>query len=216
MYGLARSSKKATELSRDEIIPIMGEAEKIDQWVAAAEKIHVDVIVDCSGVMQGAKDILQGCVTISKKRIEAFGTSGYKVAKLGYIYISGMLVHGDSQEYGNDLNPVGEHAPVKPGQLIAWRTSFESEALRQSKILNVVVLRPGLLFGGSMSFIASWWGPILAEVAKGEMNVELAGKEDAVIALVHRDDIGQAVTKTVERVCIRSAQSGFAWRLTLL
>lgn len=203
VYGLVRSTSKASELVKEEIIPILGKAENTDLWTGALEKLHIDVIVDCSGVMQGAMDILKACAAVSKKRIDTLGERGEKVTKLGFVYVSGLWVHGDSKEYGNDLLPMGANAPIKPAELVAWRVDVENELLRQSKVLNGVILRAGLLFGGSGSFIGGvWWSAIYGAIGKNEKSVELAGKEDTVLGLVHKDDFGQAVVKTVKKVCL--------------
>jgi nucleoside-diphosphate-sugar epimerase len=201
VYGLARSPAKANQLVREEIIPVLGDAANPEGWASAIEKIHVDVVIDCSGVYQGAMDILKTCAKISETRIQKFGEGGAKAAKLGFVYLSGMWVQGDSKEYGNELLPVGANAPVKPAEIVAWRVDIENEVLRQSKVLNGVVLRAGLLFGGAGSFIGQiWWSPIQQAIANGDKTVELAARPDSVLGLVHKDDVGQAFVKTVEKV----------------
>jgi nucleoside-diphosphate-sugar epimerase len=126
---------------------------------------------------------------------------GVKAAKLGFIYLSGMWIQGDSKEYGNELLPVGPNAPIKPAEAVAWKVEIENEILRQSEVLNAVILRAGLLFGGSGSFIGGlWWSEIQKAITNNDKTVELAGKPDSVLGLVHKDDIGQGFAKTVEKV----------------
>lgn len=145
--------------------------------------------------------ILKTCAAISQKRIEKFGEGGTKVAKLGFVYLSGLWVQGDSKAYGNDLLPVGNNAAVKPAEIVAWRVEVENEVLRQSEVLNGIVLRAGLLFGGSGSFIGDlWWGPIHRAIENGDKKVELAAKSDTILGLVHKDDVGQAFVKAIEKV----------------
>jgi nucleoside-diphosphate-sugar epimerase len=112
-----------------------------------------------------------------------------------------MWVQGDSKAYGNELLPVGENAAVKPPEMVGWRVELEHEVLRQSEVLNAVILRPGLLFGGTGSYIGMlWWSPIQQAIANHGEAVELGAKEDTILALVHKDDMGKAVVKTVEKV----------------
>lgn len=192
--------QKANALVKDEIIPVLGDASKAEAWGSAIEKENINVIVDCSAVYQGATDILNACASISKKRLATYG-HGSKGPKLGYIYLSGSWVLGDTQAYTEELSPVGAKAPVKPAELVAWRVDIENLLMEHSAVLNGISIRPGTMYGGNGSSIGQvWWAPIREAVSKGQDHAELPGRPEAILSLVHKDDVGGIVVKAVEKV----------------
>lgn len=167
VYGLARTSSKATQLARLEIIPVLGSAQDSDPYIKLIKTAHIDIVVDCAGANQESAKILSDVERAGKERLTQGG------AKLGFVYTSGTWVHGSSQERCSDLDPVGtEDAKAKPPRLVAWRPQMERLVLNARDVLDTVVVRPALVYGREHAVWSSFFGPVL-EAAK-------SGKERAV------------------------------------
>lgn len=167
VYGLARTSSKATQLARLEIIPVLGSAQDSDAYIKLIKTAHIDIVVDCAGANQESAKILSDVEGAGRERLTQGG------AKLGFVYTSGTWVHGSSQERCSDLDPVGtEDAKAKPPRLVAWRPQMERSVLNARDVLDTVVVRPALVYGREHAVWSSFFGPVL-EAAK-------SGKERAV------------------------------------
>ena len=197
VYGLASSPAKAALLARQEIIPVLGTASDSTAYLSPIESAHIDIVIDCSAANAGSAQILEDCVRVGKKRLEHGGP------KLGFIYTSGMWVHGSStEERVNDLDPVDvPSAKRQPAQLVAWRPELERKLLAARDVLNVIVLRPALLYGRECPIWSEiYFVPVLSAVKEGKSDVELAAKEDAMPVLVHVDDVVSGFVAAAERL----------------
>jgi len=118
------------------------------------------------------------------------------------VYLSGSWVHGDSADLTTDLSPCGKNEKVKPHELVAWREGLEEQVLQSRDILEVVILRAGLLYGGSGSHFQMWFGPLIKAIKTSKSNsaLELPGKPQAYLPLIHRDDLAEGVLKGVEKL----------------
>ena len=82
-----------------------------------------------------------------KERLEKYGPGG-RGSKLGFVYMSGTWAHGSSHYSVNDLEPVGMGGvKVDLLQLLAWRVQMERDMLAVTDVLDVVVVRPALMYG---------------------------------------------------------------------
>jgi len=202
VYGLARTAEKATELSKQEIIPVIGDAVKPETWLSVIE--NVDIVIDSSSSGGGMSETVFNALK-SHPRV-----TGRRVSqpKLGFIYISGLWVHGhgEDDELVSDLIPVGTHEKRKPAPLVAWRPEFEESLLEARGQIDVIISRPGILFGGSGSLFNIWWGPLAAAVKAQKTNepVSIVGRPTTQLALIHKDDLAEALLKTVEKFDILS------------
>lgn len=126
--------------------------------------------------------------------------------KLGFVYVSGIWVHGESAEWTNDRVVAGTDQAVKPATIVSWRPAFENSLLEKETrdVLDVAILRAGIVFGGSGSLFAAWWAPFVEalKTGKDKEEITITGKSDTALSLIHRDDFAEAVLKTVEKVCL--------------
>ena len=114
VYGLARSEAKATQLAAKEIIPVIGSVTDSKAYISLIKTAQIHIVVDCAGANDGSAQILKDLIEAGKQRLKAGG------AKLGFVYCSGMWVHGSSFEQISDLDPVGTvHAKAQPPGLVA-------------------------------------------------------------------------------------------------
>ncbi|EPS39806.1 hypothetical protein H072_6416 [Dactylellina haptotyla CBS 200.50] len=196
VYAVARTEEKTIELSKQELIPILGDASQPESWVPILDR--VDVVIDASPSYGGISEtILKGIkesprVTSAKKHDP----------KLGYIYVSGIWVHGDSAELTTDRVPAGLHTERTPAKLVSWRPAFEDSVLGSRDLIDVTILRAGVLFGGSGSLFGVWWKPFVEALKANAANqpVTIVGKADTILAFVHKDDFAEAVLNTVEKL----------------
>lgn len=111
--------------------------------------------------------------------------------KLTYIYTSGTWVHGENRnEVVTDTTPIRS-----PPELVAWRPERE-QVVVNNKILNGIVVRPGLLYGRSGSLLA----PFFQSASEGK--VWYPGTPGGRFALIHADDLADLFVRVIEKAAI--------------
>ncbi|KAK6523736.1 hypothetical protein TWF281_001708 [Arthrobotrys megalospora] len=195
VYAVARTEEKTIELSKQEIIPILGDAQQPETWVPALDL--VDIVIDSSPSYGG---ISEGILKAIKESPRVTSARKHD-PKIGYIYVSGVWVHGDSPELVTDRVPTGNHTDRKPSAIVGWRPTFEDSVLQSRDIIDVTILRAGVLFGGTGSLFALWWGPLVEALKKNKAHepITVTGRANASIALIHKDDYAEAVLNTIEK-----------------
>jgi nucleoside-diphosphate-sugar epimerase len=213
VFGLARSPEKAKSLAQEEVIPILGSVspDSSSSLISAINTHRIDIIVDVSGP-QPSLDLLNLVKSIGKERLEKAKSEGVLGVKLGYIYCSGTWVHGSSSEPVNDLMPVGTaSAPTPPAELVAWRTEIEKEVLNARDVLDVIVIRPALVYGRSCAIWTNLFEPLL-QAATGESDgsdavVKVEADEESRPGLVHVDDVASGFHAAVDKLPLISGTS---------
>lgn len=105
------------------------------------------------------------------------------------IYTSGVWVLGNTGE-----TPATEDGEVNPLEMVAWRVDHEQTVLeRNSKDIRTVVIRPGCVYGGRESLLASWFEAVDA----GE-EVQIIGDGENQWAMVHLDDLADLYLRAAE------------------
>lgn len=196
VYGLARTSSKAIQLARLEIIPILGSVQDSDAYIKLIKTAHIDVVVDCAGANQESSKILSDVREAGKERLKEGG------AKLGFVYTSGTWVHGSSSERFSDLDPVGtENAKAQPPRLLAWRPQMERDVLDARDVLDTVVVRPALVYGREHTIWSSFFGPVLAAARSGKNEgVRIALEPNRRPGLVHVVDVAEGLRCAIEKL----------------
>ncbi|KAG0028360.1 hypothetical protein BGZ81_004811 [Podila clonocystis] len=198
VYGATRSAANATLLSENEAIPVPG---TIDDWVKTIKTEHIDTVVDLAGDYDGIKNIVEPILRAAKERESHFGN------RLNYIYISGIWLHGSGHKYIDELTPTGlKVSPNQPPALIAWRPNLERELLKYQDHLNIVILRPSLVYGGTGNNWDLYFSQIYSQIqASADAPLKLAAKPEGAFGLIHLDDVGSAVVAAVGKVELLAA-----------
>ena len=169
--ALVRNTEKAAQVHARGGYPVMGEVTSPASYarVAAAADGMIHAAIDSSArapqVDRAAIDTLLAPVP-GRQRF--------------FIYTSGVWVLGPCPA------PADESAPVNPIAQSAWRAPHEQTVLEAGgEGLRTVVVRPGLLYGGSRGIV----GDLLRDAANGLVRV--IGSGDNHWPLVYERDLGE-------------------------
>jgi nucleoside-diphosphate-sugar epimerase len=213
VYGMARSASKAKSLATNEIIPVLDTAEDFSSTASLIRSANIDLVIDLSGGEATAKSILPALLKIGAERSAEFKTSGHNTStapKLGFIYCSGIWVHGSSLAPVNDLMPVGtSSSPTPPAELTKWRADLERSILSHTDVLDVLVVRPALLYGGASAIWSIFLGPILAGIKEGKTAVEIAADPASVPGLIHLTDTVSGFVAAVEKLPLITSSGAY-------
>ncbi|KAG0354222.1 hypothetical protein BC939DRAFT_391364 [Gamsiella multidivaricata] len=198
VYGTARSAAKENLLQINEIIPIVGSIEaELHQavpWLEAVRTENIEVVIDLSGIQTSVKTVLEPLIRLSKER------QSRHLPKIGFIYCSGVWVHGSSTSPTSDLAPAGLKASAhQPPQLVVWRPEVEHQVLASYNHLNAAVIRPAMVYGGTSDI----WGLYFAQIYQSIQNntpISLQADPTAALSLIHVDDTASAFVAAVEKL----------------
>jgi nucleoside-diphosphate-sugar epimerase len=162
VYGIVRNEQQANEIRKKEIIPIVLNYKSASDFKPPHWTLDwstIEVVIDATAGMDDTTflEILRG---YSKKT---------------YIYCSGVLVYGHSEEV------VDENTPSRPTALLKRRCDLEKQVLSDDKV-NGIVMRPGWVFGGDGGkYISSFWN----------LENPIKGPEHIRWSWVHVEDVAQ-------------------------
>ncbi|KAL1694657.1 hypothetical protein GGG16DRAFT_109990 [Schizophyllum commune] len=163
VYGQTRSTEKAIQLTKEEITPIVC-APDSSNWHHLIPKL--DVVIDAVGGMD----------------VRALDEA------LAFVYTSGGWVHGDSRtEVVSDTTPL-----ASPHPFVAWRPALE-QRVREEKVLNGIVVRPGLLYGKKGSLTEGLFKSANAGKAVWP------GRPGGKLSVIHCDDLADLYVRVAER-----------------
>ncbi|TAQ87798.1 hypothetical protein B7494_g3866 [Chlorociboria aeruginascens] len=200
VYGLVRTPTKATSLLSQEVTPIIGSLTSPSLLTAISEH-NINVIVNAAEAQEENFHILREIKKLSAARLETAARDGTKGVKLGYIYISGTWVHGSSLEAVDDLTPVAvPSAPTPPVKLTAWRPELEREVLTSTDVLDVLVIRPALVYGRSSWIWNSLFTPIYSASRTQDIEVGIPIEPASRPGLIHVDDVASGVHAAIEKL----------------
>jgi len=180
VHGLTRNSERVADLTSRGIRPVVGTLSKPDTFLATLK--------NCDAVVHTAFDS-SDVVKHDQLALEAFrlGILDGRVRSL--LYTSSIWVHGDT---GGRV--IDESAPLDPIDLVRWRAAHEDVAADLSEFeTRVVVLRPGIVYGGSRGCV----GQMFTEGHEQRI-VHYPGNGNAFWAMIHRDDLAEGYLRAYE------------------
>lgn len=208
VYGLARSEAKAQSFAKHEILPVIGSVEG-GEYLETIKKANIDIVIDAAGANQGSHDVLKGLKAISEERRRKRGPHS---PRLGFIYLGGTWVHGSSTSPINDLSPVkiekDDGCLTQPPQLVAWRPELERTILDARDVLDSVILRPALLYGGPSTLWSLWFSPIVEASSQAANKVNVLADASGQPGLIHVDDVVSSIHLVVAKFGLVNTASG--------
>jgi nucleoside-diphosphate-sugar epimerase len=201
VYGIARSESKAHDLAKQEITPILcPDLVKDPSPCLSAIKSHNIAVVVCCGADSEAKIVLDVVTSAGKERLEAYKNAGIIGPKLGFIYTSGTWVHGSSSMPATDLDVVGSSlSRTQPPSLVSWRPAQEQAVLAAKDILDVMVVRPALVYGRSHAIWKSFFDPVIQAAKSRQQSVEIPLAKGRP-ALIHVDDVASGLHGAIDKL----------------
>ncbi|KAJ9604993.1 hypothetical protein H2200_010382 [Cladophialophora chaetospira] len=211
VYGICRSSSKAKILAAIEVSPVISEdpANAPEPFLAAIRRSNIDVVVDCAAAYGDSAKLLAHVTKAGKERLDAFKAEDItSPPRLGYVYVSGGWVHGDSDRLVSDLDPVGTaSAATKPLDIVAWRPELERAVLASRDVLDVLIFRPAQMYGRSSSAWGALWGPLANGIKDGKSSITVPAPPNSQSPVIHVDDIADAISLGVGKISLLGGTS---------
>lgn len=180
VFGLTRSRERARALSTLGVKPVFGDLAKPEDWTG--------VLQNCDWAVHAAFDAEHGAPEQDENALDAFRTAALDGRLRKLIYTSDIWVHGPSAEV------LDETAPLKPLELVQWRTAHEEIALDlSSHEVVTLVMRPGVVYGEHRGIFGDWFTE-----AHQEKTVTYPGDGSQHWPTVHRDDVAEAYALALE------------------
>ncbi|KAI9720374.1 MAG: hypothetical protein M1812_002880 [Candelaria pacifica] len=203
VYGLARTAEKAKLLAKAEVIPVLGSTTDTAAYLSLIESEHIDIVIDVAGVsLPESTQMLSDLRSIGSSRLASYTTHGVRGSKLGFIYCSGMWVHGSSDSHVDDLLPIGiATAPSQPPRFVAWRPAHEQAVLASSDVLDTMVVRPSLIYGRESAVWGVYFTAIHEAAKAGRTNtLQMPFVPTARPGLTHIDDVVSVFHAAIEKL----------------
>ncbi len=211
--ALVRNNEKAERVAKRGAHPVVGNVGDPASYRASADAqdgyIHA-AFDGASGKGPAIERIALETMIAAAKRPRTAGS--HAPQKRFVIYTSGVWVLGQTPDGAT------EEAPINPIALVAWRREIEALVLHaQTPTLRTIVVRPGVVYGGSSGMIAdlfkaasnglvrvvgdgnNHW-PLIYDRDLGDLYAKLAGREEAS-GVYHANDEGdERVNDIVEAI----------------
>ena len=208
VYGLARSQAKASTLIQSETIPVIGSVQS-PEAITRILTTHpeITIVVDAAAVYGDSVTLLNLIKEAGTARLQRFNAAKIPqgvAPKLGYVYVSGMWVHGSSRaEYVSDANPLTRDTDAevtKPVAIVGWRPEVERLVLAKETrdVLDTAIVRPACMYGRSS---AIWSGPMMAlHSALGQDTAKIALAPGATPIFIHVADAAAGIVTVLEKL----------------
>lgn len=214
VFALTRSETLFPSLLKHELTPLLGDPSDPSTWLAHVSHYRIDIILDIARVGPNP-EALAALIEIRFPHL-------YESAKLGYVLYSGTWLTGKpaldfslppasdqaavlttaALEASEELQGTGiRPAPALAEGRVLTEKLLLSKAVRER--LDVVILRPSLLLGGSGSLIWGWLKPVVEAKEKGEKEVVVVGQavgSEGECGFVHKEDLADLGVRVVEKV----------------
>ena len=169
--ALVRNAEKAAQVQARGAHPVVGDLGKVQSYAQAADA--------ADGVVHTALDYSGRGPQNDRAALDTFLTPALGRQRF-LIYTSGIWILGPCPM------PADGSAPLNPIEQAAWRAPHEALVIAAaSDALRTVVVRPGLVYGGSRGIV----GDLLRDAANGLVRV--IGSGDNHWPLVYERDLGE-------------------------
>ena len=182
--AMARDKEKAERLAARGATPVVAELGTPKRYLAAVKAADAVVYAAADSSPRGVELEKQAIETILGAQAQA-GQADGKVRT--FIYTSGVWV------LGRAIKAADETAPLDPPPHVAWRPAHEDLVLSAfSSSLRTVVVRPGIVYGGSRGIISD----LIKDALNGLVRVVGPGKNRW--PLVYDHDLADLYVRILE------------------
>jgi len=181
VYGLVRKQEQSSRLAAEEIIPVVGDANKPETYENVLK--HAHVVIDTS--LDLANPPQSHIIDAVKKHQTPHG-------KKIFIFTSGILVHGHHEEV------VTEEVLDTPAGVLQVRAKFEAEVIN-AKEVHGIVIRPGFVYGYAGGNGSANISEKVFNIAANNGKIILLGKKDRRHSWVHIHDLASAYFLAVKQ-----------------
>lgn len=179
--GLTRDLSSVAALEAMGVKPVVGDLADAESWVG--------VLQNCDSAVHAAFDASTGASETDHHALEAFRVAALDGRLRRVLYTSGIWVLGPTG--GSVLD---ETAPLNPLELVQWRAAHEEIALElAAHEVATIVLRPGIVYGGSRGVIGAWFAE-----AQQKRTLTYPGDGSQHWPMVHREDVAEAYALALE------------------
>ncbi|KAG8683978.1 hypothetical protein FRC08_013970 [Ceratobasidium sp. 394] len=98
------------------------------------------------------------------------------------------------------MPPGTSFSPVPPVTLVTERPRWEQTILKAQDVLDVLIVRPALLYGGAAQGLTPIFQPIVTALQSGASTAQVPLKEDAAPSLIHVDDVASGMHAAVDKL----------------
>ncbi|KAJ0414075.1 hypothetical protein BJY00DRAFT_295753 [Aspergillus carlsbadensis] len=203
VWGSARTPEKAKLLAQNEISPVTDDITNAETLSTIIAEHDINIVVDTTSAYEHATQILNGVTEAARKRRDTLAKENFIGPKLGFVYCSGMWVHGSPLERVSDLSPVGSAiSKGKPATATAWRPAHEQAVLAARDVLDVAILRPATIYGRGSWVWGTWWEPVLKAKQSGNNGevIRIPANVQARSPTVHVDDVAAGFHAAIDRI----------------
>lgn len=203
VYGLARSAAKAKTLTQNEIVPVMGDVSDPSTFTDLISSVPIDVVIDTTSAYESASTLLKALTSASKARMAALSKDGAVGPKLGFVYVSGSWVHGDTGDVptSDTVPPNTSFAKGTPAKAVGWRPAHEQAILASRDVLDVAIIRPAQIYGRTGWLWSTYWGAMLGAAKSGSSEpFQVPAEYDSRPAITHVDDVVSGMHLAIDRV----------------
>ena len=189
VVGLARSPEAIAKLKAAGVHPVLG---SLGDHKVLREMTHdADAVIHCAfeQTAQGA-DLEAGALDAMLGSVDSDHEA--------FIYTSGVWVYGDTGG-----KTIDESAPLNPIALVAWRPAHEKKVQdAQKHKLRTIVIRPGLVYGGSGGLV----GMMIGQAKAHQLAIVGNGKNHW--PLVRVDALAELYALAIDRAPADSLYNG--------
>ena len=181
VFGLTRTREHAKALEKLRVVPVLGDVAGDQDWVG--------VLQNCDAAIHLAFDDQNGAADVDHAALEALRSASLDGRVRRVLYTSAVWVHGHG-----DGGVADERTPLAPLAVVQWRAAHEEIALDlAAHDVNVVILRPGLVYGEHRGILGGWFAE-----AQDAHTVTYPGDGAQHWSLVHRDDLADGYALALE------------------
>lgn len=189
VVGLARSPESIEKLKAAGVHPVLGSLS--DHGVLREMTHDADAVIHCAFEMSGEGVALEGAALDAM--LGAVDTDHE-----AFIYTSGVWVYGDTGG-----KTIDETAPLNPIPLVAWRPAMEKKVQdAQRHKLRTIVIRPGLVYGGTGGLV----GMMLGQAKANQLAIVGNGKNHW--QMIRVDALAELYALAIERAPADSIYNG--------